>query len=74
MPICKRRSKHSLVHLSVPTGYCACQQDVVAKARGALLNTRLTGEATLPANPASVPHAAIHTGGFYMGEVSQPDL
>lgn len=49
-----------------------CVQDVVTKARAALLDSRLTGEATLPANPGSNPHPATHSGGFYMGEVSMP--
>lgn len=73
------RVKQVVVHLLVLVLtcqwlMCACQQDVVTRARGALLDTRLTGEATLPANPGSHPHPAIHNGGFYMGEVSQPDL
>lgn len=48
----------------------ASQQDTVSKARAALLDSRLTGEATLPSNPGGGIHPATHNGGFYMGEVS----
>ena len=51
-----------------------CVQEIVTKARATLLDTRLTGEATLPANPGSNPHPATHNGGFYMGEVCTPTL
>ncbi len=50
-------------------------QAVVDKARAALLNTRLTGEAALPSgHQASASHPAAHSGGFYMGEVMDHDF
>lgn len=47
-----------------------CVQVVVEKARAALLNSQLTGEASLPSShQSSASRPAAHAGGFYMGEV-----
>ena len=47
----------------------SCIQAIVDRARAALLDTRLTGEAALPSgHQAGASHPAAQ-GGFYMGEV-----